>query len=316
MTAPACSEDEFIRVWRENGGHVANTAKALGVTQKNVYARRRRIENRRLTTLHAGTTKHIGHETNTAIITYRISDGVMLVGSDNHVWPGALTTMQRAFLRFVERMKPAAVIDGGDSFDGASISRHPSIGWEKAPTVAQEIEALKDYKGEIERLRPQAFRAWCAGNHDLRFESRLAQQAPEYARVHGVHLKDHFPLWLPCWRIDVNDDIVIRHRELGGEHADFRNVVAAGKTIITGHDHRTGVVPYRNYRGLHYGVRCGYMAESALDPQFVHYLEAKCPNWHPAFVVLTFVKGLLLFPELVTKVDDTHVQFRGEVIEV
>jgi hypothetical protein len=75
-------------------------------------------------------------------------------------------------------------------------------------------------------------------------------------------------------------------------------------------------VPWRNYRGLHYGVRCGFMCDSAQDPQFVHYLEGREPNWHPAFVKLTFVNGLLLMPELVTRIDDTHVQFRGEVIEV
>ncbi len=316
MTAPACDEDEFIRVWRENDGNIERTAKAIGTTLRGVHRRRRNIEAKRCIALHSSKHEHIGNDTGSAVVTYKIQDGTILIGSDGHLWPGRLSTMQRAFLHFAKKLNPKAILDAGDSFDGPTISRHPSIGWEAAPKVHQEIDALKEFKGELEKLVPGAFRAWTLGNHDLRYESRLAQVAPEYAKVFGVHLKDHFPLWTPCWRIDINDDIVVRHREGSGEHADYRNVVNAGKTILTGHDHRTGVVPYRNYRGLHYGVRSGYMAESALDPQFVHYLEAKCPNWHPAFVVFTFVRGLLLMPELVTKVDDSHVQFRGEVIEV
>ena len=46
-------------------------------------------------------------------------------------------------------------------------------------------------------------------------------------------------------------------------------------------------------------------------------LEAsEAVNWHPAFVVLTFKSGRLLWPELVIKHDDSAVEFRGEVIPV
>ena len=39
-------------------------------------------------------------------------------------------------------------------------------------------------------------------------------------------------------------------------------------------------------------------------------------NWRSGFAVLTFRDGRLLWPELVARVDEEHVQFRGEVIEV
>ena len=314
MAAPSIDADGFIRLWDQFGGDAKAVANHLGVDVRNVFQRRRRLEklfSRQLPSRH-DTRVHVG----SAVVTHRIDNGTILVGSDAHIWPGPLSTMQRAFLHFIPKLKPDTIVANGDFFDGSRISRYPSIGWEDKPTVAQEVQAVQDFLGEVERLRPQAKRFWPLGNHDIRFESDIARKAPEYAKVAGVHLKDHFPNWIPCWRIDVNDDIIIRHRELGGEHADYRNVVTGGKSVVTGHDHRTGVVPVRNYRGLLYGVRCGFMGDSPLDPQFVHYLEAKQPNWHPAFAVLTFRDGLLLMPELVTKIDDTHVQFRGEVIEV
>jgi hypothetical protein len=321
-TPAACSEAEFIALFKQHQS-ATTVAKILGKSPRAVQKRRKTLESRGvfLPTLdHRTVYNKPVVEHNHGVIRYDISDGQILVGSDAHIWPGPLSTMQRAFLQFARTLKPAAVVANGDFFDGARNSRHPSIGWEHKPEVHEELAALQNYMGEIKKVSPKSRRMWPLGNHDARYENKLAAQVGEYKNIKGVHLKDHFDEdWIPCWRIDVNrggDYAVIRHRELGGEHADYRNVVNGGAHIVTGHDHRTGVVPYRNYAGLRYGVRCGFMGDSPLDPQFVNYLEAKEPNWHPAFVVLTFLGGRLLMPELVTKWDDKHVQFRGEIIAV
>ena len=317
---PSCTDDEFIKLWYETGCSPTKIGERLGCAPRSMHARKRSIENNRKIKLPTMDDRpHYNEmrvEPNRAVVSLQVSDGVVLVGSDAHIWPGPLTTMQRAMLVMTARLKPKAIIANGDFFDGGKISRHPSIGWEKKPELHEELEAVQDYMSEWVKVAGKAKRIWPIGNHDMRFESRVANQLPEFAKIHGVHLKDHFPLWTPCWRVDINDDVVVRHRELGGEHADFRNVQTAGKSIVTGHDHRTGVVHWCNYAGTHYGVRCGFMGDSPLDPQFVHNLEGKEPNWHPALVALTFLNGRLLWPELVTKHDDDHVQFRGEVIKV
>ena len=320
MPAPTVSDAEFIALWRDLAS-AQKVADALGISSRATQSRRRAIETRHKITLPVIDDRRPSYNAtalkeNRAVIEFRIADGVVLVGSDAHIWPGQRTTMQRAFVAFAAKLKPAAIIANGDFFDGSRQSRWPSIGWETKPTVKQELDAVADYMGDLVKASPGSKRFWPLGNHDARFESRIAANAPELEGVHGVHLKDHMPMWSPCWRVDINDDIVVRHRELGGEHADYRNVQTAGKTVVTGHDHRTGVVPYRNYRGLHFGVRCGYLADSPTDPQFVNYLEGREPNWHPAFVVLTFVRGRLLWPELVTKHDEGEVVFRGEVVRV
>jgi hypothetical protein len=69
-----------------------------------------------------------------------------------------------------------------------------------------------------------------------------------------------------------------------------------------------------NYRGVNYGVRTGFLADSADDPQFINYLEAKSPNWLSGFAVLTYKKGRLLYPEVAVKTGDGVVEFRGEEI--
>jgi hypothetical protein len=83
--------------------------------------------------------------------------------------------------------------------------------------------------------------------------------------------------------------------------------------IVTGHDHVCEVTYWKGYRGLCYGVRPGMLADSCLDPMFVHYLEGRMPRWQTGFAVLTYQGGLLLPPELCQMWHGKMV-FRNEII--
>jgi len=50
--------------------------------------------------------------------------------------------------------------------------------------------------------------------------------------------------------------------------------------------------------------------------QAVNYLEDGPVDWRAGFVVLTFHKGKLLWPEVVHVVEAGKVSFRGRLIEV
>lgn len=320
MPASGFSDHDFIRVFSALQSPT-KVARHFGITERAVYLRRNAIEARQGVALNTGG-QHAQRVPLTDGAVYRlpVDNGAILICSDVHVWPGEWTTMQRAFIAFCERFNKKgvlqAVIVNGDVFDGASISRHPTIGWESKPSVKQELEAVDAWLGAVVKASGKARRIWPAGNHDGRFETRIANVAPEYRGVNGVHLKDHFQEWTPCWRVDINDDIVVKHRFQGGIHAPYNNVVKKGKTTITGHLHNGHMRPYRDLRGKRFGVDCGYMGDSPLDPQFVHYLEADEPNWEPSFVVLTFRDGRLMTPEHIWKWDDEHVEFRGDLVRV
>jgi len=149
----------------------------------------------------------------------------------------------------------------------------------------------------------------------LRFESRLAQAAPEFEGIEGFHLKDHFPRWEPCWGIDINEKVVIKHRFKNGIHATHNNTIWAGRTMVTGHLHSLKVTPFSDYNGTRWGVDSGTMAEP-YGPQFLDYTEANPLNWRSGFVMLTFRDGKLLWPELVAVHDKGVIDFRGELIHV
>ena len=295
----------------------------IGCTDQAVQQRRKKLETKLKRPIHVGTpaairsfTRGFHPEQHPGRITHNVTNGVVLIGSDLHIWPGPVPTMHRAFVHFIKEMEPKAVILNGDVVDMAGVSRHPPIGWEKQPTVQEEIEAAQDRLDEINQALPRGTpRVWTWGNHDNRFETRLATVAPEYAKVHGVHLKDHFPGWEPCWSVWINDDVVVKHRFKGGVHAPWNNTINSGKTTVTGHLHSAKVTPFTDYNGTRYGVDTGCMADTN-HAAFVDYTEDSPKNWRSAFCVLTFRNSKLLFPELVVKWDEDHVQFRGEIIKV
>jgi hypothetical protein len=244
-----------------------------------------------------------------------LSNGVVLVGSDAHYWPGLPSPAHRGFIHFCRLLKPSVVVVNGDVLDASSISRHPPIGWNKIPSVKEELEVCQERLGEISKAAFKAKKYWPLGNHDARFETRLAQVAPEFKDVHGISLADHFPEWTGCWSLHINSNTVIKHRYKGGIHAPYNNTVQSGMSIITGHLHSQKVIPHTNYLGTTYGVDTGCLADPLADA-FQDYLEDNPRNWRSGFCVLTYRNGCLLYPELVTVWDDNHVQFRGELIEV
>lgn len=244
-----------------------------------------------------------------------VTDGTVLVGSDAHYWPGIKSTAHRAFCKFAAELKPSAVVMNGDGFDGASISRFPRMGWDEKPTVMQELQACKESMGEIEEASRTKTLYWPLGNHDSRFETFLASRAPEFQGVDGFHLKDHFPLWIPCWSVWVNDNVCIKHRLKGGIHAPHNNTLQSGVSMVTGHLHALKVQPFSDYNGTRYGVDTGTLADVG-GPQFIDYTEDGPLNWRSGFAVLTFWKGRLLWPELVHVLEEGKVEFRGQVTEV
>lgn len=316
MPVAQISEADFIRLFEALGA--AKMAAQTGQNVRAIYARRKAVENRigrQLTAPeHYNSTRHgISHPERA---TFNIKNGVVLVGSDLHAWPGEKPTAFRAFVKFCKILSPAAVIMNGDVIDGSTISRHPPLGWEKLPTLIEEIETAQEWLHDIVLAVPKATKLfWPAGNHDARFSQRVATVIPEYAKIHGVRLQDHFgERWTPCWSVWLNQNVVVKHRHKNGIHATHNSTMWAGKTMVTGHLHSLKVSPFTDYNETRFGVDTGCLADP-YGPQF-RYSEDNPRNHRAGFVVLTFKDSKLLWPELVAVVDEKTVQFRGELIRV
>jgi hypothetical protein len=319
MAARKITDEQILELHARHNGSTVRMARDAGITTRALATRMRSIGIPPLTpggrpTMAAVPPTVIARRPH-GRIDIDVTDGVVLVGSDAHYFPGTVSTAHRAFVKMCRELRPSVVIMNGDIFDGASISRHPRIGWDDKPTVAKELQAVTERLTEIEDVCKGVTKLWPMGNHDARFETYLAANAAAYEGVQGFSLKHHYPNWQPCWGVWINQTCVIKHRARGGIHATRNNTLAAGVTMVTGHLHSLKVTPLSDYNGTRWGVDTGTLADP-YGEQFADYTELNPVDWRSGFAVLTFHKGRLLYPELVMVHDEGVIDFRGKLIEI
>ena len=158
MPAPICTDEQFIDAWK-NLRSGTKVAKFLGCGVRKVLERRRSVERRHNIILDSAISqvgKPVVRIEHKARVNIEISDAVLPIAGDIHIWPGPLTLVQSAYIEMVKRLKPRFVILIGDVFDGARISRHPRIGFlENRPTVKDELKAVDDYLTALENAAPR-----------------------------------------------------------------------------------------------------------------------------------------------------------------
>ena len=312
MPTPALSDAlriQAIDAFRAVGGNKTLAAARLGMPVGTFTNRLKRA----LESFPAGEVAISGTRIPQRIRT-RISDGVAAVFNDAHFWPDHRSAAHGAFLKLAQRLKFSAVIDAGDSLDGASISRHPLSGNDDLPTVQEELFAVLEQRGEMAEACPGARLYWTPGNHCLRWDKYLAQNAPQMAGLSGMTLASNLPGWKMAYGLEINwdtDPLLILHNWKGGVHASHNNAVNSGVHFASGHDHAQTVARYTNERGTLYGINAGVFADVD-GPQF-RYTVGRTKNWRSGFAVLTFRDGRLLPPELVEVVRGV-AYFRGEAV--
>ncbi len=319
MAKAVCSEQEFISLWREHGS-IQRISEILNVNVRTVHTRRRSIEKKNGIHLPSFSKNspdfQVTLPANGVRVEVEIEDGVIIVGSDAHYWPGIISTAHRAFVTAIKELNPKMVIMNGDAFDGSNISRHPRTGWEARPSVKQELEACRDRICEIEAVAKNAKLHWTWGNHDIRWNSKLSAQVSEFEGIHGMNLADHFPRWKFSTSVMINNHTQIKHRNYNGIHAAYNATLKSGMSTVNGHLHSLKVTPWTDLTGTRYGVDTGSLAD-VWGAQF-EYTEDGTRNHRSGFAVLTFRQGKLLPPELVEVIDEDEglICFRGQVVKV
>lgn len=302
------SDEEFIRTWRECGASPAKVSSALGINLRNVYRRRERLEKSGRAILGSAHTSQIKFDSKREAT---LEDGFAIVFSDAHYWPGEPSTAHRALVKLISKLKPKLIVANGDLLDGVRISRHEPRGWNHQPGLVDEIHAVVTRLGEIEAVAKGATLLRTLGNHDVRFERFLAMHAREYEGLKGTSLDDYIPRWPSSWLVEINNDVVVKHRNVGGIHATYNNTLRSGRSIITGHMHSMKCTPWTDYNGIRFGVDAGCLADP--DHDAFDYTEGNPKDWRSGFAVLTFKNKKLLWPEF-CYVDDGVSYFRGAAL--
>jgi len=189
------TDKQFIQKWNETKSPT-RMAEDLGLTCRAIYKRRTALERKYGITLDcpAPQSQKKGRAAMTPGNMRRemeIDNGMVVVFSDAHFWPDEPSPAYLALLNFLSKYKQQikAVVNNGDAFDGASISRFPPLNWGKLPTVKEELEACAEALAEIEKRVVKSIPLiWCLGNHDARYESLIINNAPQLAGIHGTSL--------------------------------------------------------------------------------------------------------------------------------
>jgi predicted phosphodiesterase len=308
------SDAEFIELWHKYKS-ASRMAKELGMDTRSIFERRRNVENRYRMRLVADDPRAQKYYVRDYMsrMDVDMDDGVIFVASDAHYWPGEVSAAHKAFVKLVKKHKPDIIVMNGDAFDGASISRFGKASWSThaIPTVKQELEAVSDRLGEIEKVAGNAKLVFTMGNHDLRFESKLANTVPEFEGVPGFSLKEHLSRWLFCMSMMVNKNLMIKHRYRNGIHGVYNNTLHGGVSMATGHLHRLQAIIFSDYNGTRWGVDTGTLSETEGD--HMSYGEDNPKNHCSGFAVLTIKNGRLIQPEFCAVLDGV-AYFRGQAV--
>lgn len=315
----AISNDVFIRIWGKAHGSPSKVAKLMGLPQATVYRKRRELAKQgivlKTTPLINNSYKHgwvSSSQPYPLEITLSIGTGKILCISDAHYWPGMISTAHLAAVEYAKQEQPDIIAVMGDMFDGATVSRHPPLGWEKLPRVIDELDACRERISEFERAAPEAQRVWHLGNHDARFDRCLASNANQYEGIEGFSIKDYFKTWQFTYMSKVNNALGLRHRPVaGGVHSAYNSAMKYGMSYAHGHLHQLKVTPVDNAYGRIWGVDCGHLADPA-GPQFA-YREGLTIGACSGFAVLSFYEGHMVDAEI-CHVNEIGAFFRGEMV--
>lgn len=310
-----CSDEQFVKLFTQFGA--TETAAILKITERNVYKRRENLA--RFSQITAPT--NVPGKTYPGRLPLSITNGTVLIGGDAHIWPGPASTCMRAFKKFCADIKPTAVILNGDVMDFPRISRHPQ-NWESAPDPQEEIESAQDHLNDIvQACSKRTHKVWTLGNHDARFEGMIANAAPQYRGVKGVHLSDHFSAWSKAMSCFINEGVdggatMVKHIPKGGGiNATRAFTLNGGISAVSNHLHSQNVRSLSDYNRFdRYGVDTGMLADK--EHQAFGYAQDAPLDWRSGFALLTYRDGRLMYPELITKWSENQVQFRGTLIKV
>jgi len=302
---------ETLRIWKAYGS-VERAAKSLNLQRTTFQTRLRKAQfkfpdhyneddvNRHFIRDKNGWTYQDHHIPTEEIKT-------VLIGGDAHIWPGEPSLMWKAFCKVAKKYKPDAIVLNGDIIDGARVSRHGRFLGSRAPKIMDEIEAVYEH---LKMLPKAKTRIWTVGNHDIRVDNYLANQAPELEDYLGSFV-DRFPEWKFCYAATINN-VEIRHRFRGGIHAAWNNALHSGVTMVTSHSHQLQMTAIRNRNGSHYGIEAGMLGDPN-SPAF-EYSEAAPSRACPGFVFLSFDEdGNIMPPELCEMIRGRPA-FRGQYV--
>jgi predicted MPP superfamily phosphohydrolase len=302
---------EFQRIWEMHKGDIHLVCDHMHLKERGIRAKRRLVE--KFLGIHLIANKFMGSTNFPEYQNTRFDmkkDYTILIGSDKHNEPSSTPQAFLAFLHLAEDIKPDVIVINGDWFDFSAIGRWHRIGWQDQPDVYDELESGVACLNEVKKASPKSKRFFNLGNHDMRFDGKLANIVPELEGVKGAHLEDYLTDWNINLSVVFNDILIVKHRWHSGIHSSYNDVAKGGKNIATGHDHKLNIRPWTDYSGTRYGIKTGTLSD-LWDETFV-YTENNASDWQPGCAMIQVCRDIII-PETCPMVINKSHQKWGKI---
>lgn len=229
----------------------------------------------------------------------------------------------RAISNFIGDLNPAGVVFIGDNVDcAAPATWNKGTAEEFAGTLQNEFDVWKEYGVQLRT----GYSGWVGvhfGNHEKRIRSYLKNKAPAFSSLRSLQLEnlmsldelgfeglpDHYDI-APGW-VTHHGDFCSLSDIAGRSASNYSSKI--GKSVITGHTHRAGIIPETYGHDGNWNWRYGVEVGHAMDPKQAGYTNGTA-NWQKAFGILdVYDNGAFIQPSLVYATPDGKFVQNGVV---
>lgn len=219
---------------------------------------------------------------------------------DSH-FPWADMVSLRYIYDFIEWFKPNVVVHAGDLDDQYNYGRYPkSINLMTPREETQKARKLSlEMWEEINHRVPKAKKFQLIGNHTERIRKKALSKSPELEDAVEEYFKKILDFPSVRTMQDERSELVINdvlfiHGYLGnlGDHAKTNR-----QSVVVGHSHRGGCVPFNFGGETIFELNCGHIADESKLP--FAYTQQITTFWTKGFGVIETLKGGVISPRFV-----------------
>lgn len=187
-------------------------------------------------------------------------------------------------LAYTADAKPDVIVLNGDIADFNNVSKY-SRDPHEITTFSDELTETRDFLRLVREQHPDAEIKFTVGNHEIRLERYLLNQAPELSSLPELSISSL--LHLEEFGIDYFDysdkiklgDLEVFHGEIVKTHSGESaraHMLKRGGSVLIGHVHKLGVVYKTDRWGEHVAAENGHL--SSPDPSYM-----VDPVWNQGF---------------------------------
>lgn len=195
-------------------------------------------------------------------------------------------------LGWIRRHQPHTIHLLGDLIDFYPISNHLTDPT-RSQALQQDLDAARDFLGELCGVAPKAHVHLTEGNHENRLERYLWRKAEELSHLRALRLTELLDLKDLQVRYHTEQEpykvgeLWLTHGSLVRKHSAYTAramVEKVGGSVLIGHTHRLGAHHVSTWHADYAGYENGCLCQ--LNPCLANSYVKGAPNWQQGFSVL------------------------------